>query len=294
MERRKRAYSVLQFSTFFLALVVAHQGRVVRGPPQRPEWIVPSQDEDMAPVTGSEGARAYDAPTREGYDSYLYAGGYMYTYGIGPSTGFAGSSLACGRTCRHASGVAVQSWRLAGWSGPGQERLPLTLRQERDVCYCGARPFQRPPSQSDKSSLLQENRFQTQHSPCPSVTSKQNAFRQAYGALRGSTAARDDRVHHPLGLIFLAMTPNDAANRLMHTEAYQFWMIVEREPFVEWFSVHGFAFFNAGYMTVLVKLFMFRSIIKRANRGVIPKSWYVVVAEWCKLQLPVGCRSGWI
>ncbi|KAL4137851.1 hypothetical protein PRIC2_001361 [Phytophthora ramorum] len=117
---------------------------------------------------------------------------------------------------------------------------------------------------------------------------RETSFRQAYGALGVPLLlVAVVCILWTSWLIFLTLSPNEAANRLMHTEDYdngQFWLIVEREPFVKWSSAIGFAVVDVGYVAVLVKMFMFRGIARRANSKKTPKSWYVKVAERCKLQ----------
>ncbi|KAG1705258.1 hypothetical protein DVH05_004189 [Phytophthora capsici] len=70
----------------------------------------------------------------------------------------------------------------------------------------------------------------------------------------------------------------------MHTGDGQFWIIVEREPFVKWPSALGFAFVDIGYMAILAKMFMFRSIAKWVECGRNTKSWYVIMAQRYQLQ----------
>ncbi|GMF26022.1 unnamed protein product [Phytophthora lilii] len=117
------------------------------------------------------------------------------------------------------------------------------------------------------------------------------SFRQAYGALGlPLLVVAVVCILWTSWLIFLTLAPNEAANRLMHTEDYdngQFWLIVEREPFVKWSSAIGFAVVYVGYMAVLVKMFMFQSVARRAKSNATSKSWYVVVAERCRLQQAV-------
>ncbi|KAL3657451.1 hypothetical protein V7S43_017592 [Phytophthora oleae] len=114
------------------------------------------------------------------------------------------------------------------------------------------------------------------------------SFRQAYGALGlPLLLVAVACILWTSWLIFLTLAPNEAANRLMQTGDYdngQFWLIVEREPFIKWSSALGFAVVDVSYMAVLVKMFMFRSIAKQVNNGITPTSWYVNMVRRCRPQ----------
>ncbi|GMF38897.1 unnamed protein product [Phytophthora fragariaefolia] len=88
-------------------------------------------------------------------------------------------------------------------------------------------------------------------------------------------------------LIFLSVAPNEAANLLMNTGDYDngnFWLIVERAPFVKWASVLGLLLVTSGYVFIFVKLVCFRHTTAEVynDKGIlwIDRGWNAMSTWW--------------